>query len=371
MADGTVHESSDTGSVLGNSAALGRPAEGPGIQTARIVAHVRYQGSLEPDASIDDPDRAWAELAAPLLDRASALGGRLIAWGHDFISVDFAWDALYDAVDFLVDAPLAPELASGLSHGALRTLFDAGRVTLAVGEPLRRSAELAELARPGEVLVSPDLVNATWGRLATRGEPGKRKGRPEIPALFLDLERPLCEPSQPVSGVPLEFEDEPMSLRGPHLARLVDASHALSTSSLFPVAMGQALERRDGASLRELAAGLREQHSYVLAERLDAMAALANGQNGDAIRRLRDAKAATPLDDSSSRCRATLALGVALSTAGRPYEAILETLEALVQARRVGDQRGEQACARFMAQIADVAGDAESQQAWLGKSSGA
>ncbi|HSC88949.1 MAG TPA: hypothetical protein VLC09_16820 [Polyangiaceae bacterium] len=336
----------------------------------RIVAHVRYQSTVDPDVTQEERDRAWAELAAPMLDRASALGGRLVAWGDEFICVDFSWDALYDALDFLIDAPLALELASGLCHGDVRVLHDAGRVAPAVGAPLREAAQLAELARPGEVLVAPELVRATGERLVTHGEAGKRPGRPEIEAWLLDMDHPLREPSVRPLSVPLEFEaEEPMSLGGPQLARLVSAAEAVSTTSLFPRAMGSALQRHDGASLRELASDLRrEAKSPVLAERLDAMAALASGRSGDAIRRLRHAKEETAGDDWGGRCRSTLALAVALSGAGRANDAVLEALEALAHARRGSDERGEYASVRFLAQLSRSLADPVAEALWLARS---
>ncbi len=344
----------------------GRDAEANGTaQGVRIIAHVRHQPTVDPDASRHARDQAWAQLAAPLLDRASALGGRLVAWGDEFVCVAFAWDALYDAVDFLVDAPLAPELASGLCHGEVRVLYDAGRVAPSVGPPIRLAAEIAELARPGEVLVSPELVRVS-GRLGTVGEAGRRPGRPDVAASILDLEQPLREPvpSAPVASLDFEAE-EPQSLRGRELLQLVNAADAMSKTSLFPKAMGAALSHRDGASLAELSANLRREQSTAVAERLDAMAQLASGRSGDAIRRLRKAKEETDPADPSALCRSTLALAVALFGAGRKQEALLEGLSALGQARRASDHRGEHASTRFLSQIAHALADERSASSWL------
>jgi hypothetical protein len=116
--------------------------------------------------------------------------------------------------------------------------------------------------------------------------------------------------------------------------------------------------------LDELAANLRQEEHTDLAERLDAMAFLARGDTGEALRRLRVAKAQSRERGASDRCRAALALGVGLAAAGRTNEALLEALDGLARAREVDDQRGERACARFIVQLADGAGEQDLAQAW-------
>ncbi|MCE7892298.1 MAG: hypothetical protein DYH12_21780, partial [Sorangiineae bacterium PRO1] len=64
------------------------------------------------------------------------------------------------------------------------------------------------------------------------------------------------------------------------------------------------------------------------------------------------------------KSRAALALGVALASAGRGTEALLEGLEALARAREAHDQRGEIACARFLAQLSHAAGSEDAARTW-------
>ncbi|HEX7669629.1 MAG TPA: hypothetical protein VF395_08605, partial [Polyangiaceae bacterium] len=101
-----------------------------------------------------------------------------------------------------------------------------------------------------------------------------------------------------------------------------------------------------------------------LAERLQAMAKLARGETGDAIRRLRDAADEARRTKSKDRCRAALALAVALGAASRHEEALLEALDALARARELSDERGEYACRRFLSQLAATAGHHDVAEAW-------
>jgi hypothetical protein len=100
------------------------------------------------------------------------------------------------------------------------------------------------------------------------------------------------------------------------------------------------------------------------AERLRAMAHLAKGETGDAIRRLRRAAETARRTGSRDRCRASLALGVALASANRHEEALLETLEALARARETQDAKGERACVTFLGQLAANAGHHDVAEAW-------
>jgi hypothetical protein len=106
------------------------------------------------------------------------------------------------------------------------------------------------------------------------------------------------------------------------------------------------------------------------AERLRAMANLARGETGDAIRRLRAAAEAARRTGSRDRCRAALALGVALASANRHEEALLETLDALARAREMQDTRGERACVVFLGQLAANAGHHDVAEAWAAVAEG-
>lgn len=137
-----------------------------------------------------------------------------------------------------------------------------------------------------------------------------------------------------------------------------------SNDSLMPERASLALQRGDPVTLDQLARQLRNEAHNMLADRLDAMACLVRGNTGEALRRLRDAKHRARQLSLSEQCRAALALSVAIAAAGRPTDAMLEALEGLAQARRGGDQRGERACAKFLAQLAHKAGQDEAANAW-------
>jgi hypothetical protein len=132
----------------------------------------------------------------------------------------------------------------------------------------------------------------------------------------------------------------------------------------MPERAGEALRRGDPVTLDELAKQLRSEAHTVLADRLDAMASLVRGDVGEALRRLRVAKQQVAPTSASERCRASLALSLAIAAAGRPNDALLEVLEGLAQARRGGDARGQRACAKFLAQLAQRAGQLEAAESW-------
>lgn len=344
----------------------------------RILVHAEWRPEIDPDVSEEERDEQWTEMVLLLFERAIALGGRLIGWSARSVTVDFSWDGLYDAVDFLVDAPLAPDLAAGISHGQLRVVYDGVRIAFALGSPLRIAQNLAQLARPGEVLLTPEIVEEAQGRIGTAGEVGKRPGRPDVPAILLDPEHPLKETQKPDSP---ELDDDvalgpargrrpssraPESERVRQVDRFVSTTAALGDAApaVFPEEVSKALRKRDAQSLHALAESIRNHAAPQAAERLDAMAQLADGKSGEALRRLRRSKENAPAGDPSSRCRAALALGVALATAGRPYEAVLEALDGLARAREGNDERGERACARFLSQLSLTFRDKYSSEAW-------
>jgi hypothetical protein len=333
----------------------------------RLVACVRWCPPEDPDETAEQRDQGWVNLGPPLFDRAVALGGRVVAWGYETLTVDFAWDGLYDAVDFLVDAPLAPELASGLALGAVQTISEHAQLALATGPGIKTAALLADLARPGEVLLSPEILVRSDHAVGSLGDPGKRPGRPQLPAVILDPARPLrSAPSSPPGRLttlpPLSQSSTPAPDSA--LASFQRSAAKLGSDSTFPEQVGDALQRRDSESLLMLAAEVQKANAPDLAARLEAMASLANGKSGESIRKFRAAKEASRALGGSSYCRAAVALGVALAAAGRPHDGVLEALDGLARARECGDQRGERACAGLLSQIARALGDDTSAQSW-------
>jgi len=114
----------------------------------------------------------------------------------------------------------------------------------------------------------------------------------------------------------------------------------------------EALLGADNAALERWVDGLRAAgESPLLTERLRALSRLGRGDVGDALRVLRRTRAALDPGDHRLRCQTSLALGVALSVAGRPQEALLEGMEALARARQIEDARGAEACLAFLAKL--------------------
>jgi hypothetical protein len=112
-----------------------------------------------------------------------------------------------------------------------------------------------------------------------------------------------------------------------------------------------ALLQGDADAVERWTEGLRAagDHDRV-ASRIDALARLARGQVGEALRALREAvegAVAVP----SSRAQASLALALALAAANREEEALLAGLEALARARETRDPRAADACLAFLAKL--------------------
>jgi hypothetical protein len=127
----------------------------------------------------------------------------------------------------------------------------------------------------------------------------------------------------------------------------------------------QALKDRDWEGVERMVEELRaDPENSLAADRLEAMAELSRGETARALRLLRQVKDRALGADASTRSRAALALGVALASAGRTSEALLEALEALARARESHDLSGERACATFLAQISEQAGYADAAGAW-------
>ena len=126
-----------------------------------------------------------------------------------------------------------------------------------------------------------------------------------------------------------------------------------------------ALRQNDLSAIDQLVASLRASGEQPqLADRLEALSALARGEMGNALRLLRGANERAKKGDPQECCRAALGLAIGLAAAGREQDALLETLRALAKAREVKDPRGERACARMLSQLSRGAGDERAAQVW-------
>ena len=126
-----------------------------------------------------------------------------------------------------------------------------------------------------------------------------------------------------------------------------------------------ALRTGDARAVEEIAERLRiDDDRSKLAERLSAMASLARGETGEALRRLRHAADEARRTQSADQCRTQLALAVGLARVERIDEALLTALTGLARAREVNDERGQQACVRFIAQLNRGAGHEDLADVW-------
>jgi hypothetical protein len=168
-----------------------------------------------------------------------------------------------------------------------------------------------------------------------------------------------------------KMELAPMStndiLRAVEPGNAVETEDAQTSGANIASRLGElakdALLSADNAALERWVDGLRATgESPMFTERLRALSRLGRGDIGDALRVLRRTRSALDPRDHKLRCQTSLALGVALSVAGRPQEALLEGMDALARARHVGDERGAQACLAFLAKLYTSVGREEADR---------
>jgi hypothetical protein len=188
---------------------------------------------------------------------------------------------------------------------------------------------------------------------------------------------PPAPPAAPTSEPADDEGDRPtiMNLAPPEGAEGAEATagpapsrRPASAGSMIAVRLvelaKQALLAADVAALQRWVDGLRASgESPIFTERMRAMARIGRGDVGDALRVLRRTRKALGAGDLALRCQTSLALGVALSAAGRPQEALLEGLDALARAREHNDPRGERACLAFLTKVYRSVGRAEEAEA--------
>lgn len=291
--------------------------------------------------------RSYLDRARALTRRAEALGAELVAWSAT--TVAFAWDtdSLEEAITLAVSlredaAPTEQTWACGIAEGSMERLAPAGRASLAWGEPLVRAVALARIADGGEVLLDEDLPQLHTGELrAAATRIGRDAGR-EVRGRHLDLTDPWNRASH--------SDPAPDSARGAE-GELEGTDPEVFAHRMVE-ATRQALLSGNARSLQQLSEGLRATGEHdALADRMRAMARLSGGQIGEALRALRRSRMMSESEPPVVRCQASLALAFALSSSGRPDEALLEGLDALARAREAGDRRAQAACLAFLAQL--------------------
>lgn len=244
-----------------------------------------------------------------------------------------------------VMSQISPERLRALHVGAARLAVQSGGWAGRAGAVVHawssgRAAQARDLARSAE----PSLRRAgcvagadALRKLADEGDAEGLRHRGYLPAEPLVLGAALGEP-----GIDWSPGTASKSPRPPSVAEASCAAEAEDT----PVP-----ETSDGSPGRAT-------------ERLEALSRLAQGRTGEALAILRRAQEQAAELGPRERCRAGLALGLALAAAGRAEEALLQALGALARAREAGDRRGEQASARLLATLARGLGAEAEAERW-------
>jgi hypothetical protein len=307
------------------------------------------------------PDVHFAR-ARELLDQATAHGAAPIATGIELYAFELDADQLEDGVEFAVDVArrgaAGGVLAIGISEGELsRTDALGDKISLAWGPALTHASLLACVAEPGEVLVDASIRAARDGVLSARGARTVAQAGVRAHGILLDKEHPW-------KGAPIAASPVIVASRPPDSDGDIDLLSSVPPANASSAAV-EALRAGDLDAVGRMAERVRQLHGRAgLAERLDAMADLARGETSDAIRRLEAAAEAARRDGSRDRCRASLALAVALSAAGRHEDALFRGLDALARAREMDDFRGELATLRFLSHLSAAAGHPEIAAQW-------
>jgi hypothetical protein len=338
-------------------------------------------------------DRAHLDALPTLVARLEEEGA--VVLGLDAFAVTFAFEP--SAIAFVVETALslassAVRWSAGLAVGDLEAIAFEGALrppsgSFWFGAPLRAASLLAHHALSGEVLceetvsVDPKHVGSEErlvhdGTLVVRG---KRLGGASAvdyddePDSMIEHARivppakrsPSAEDSHPATLTTPEPAGSPVP-RSVHPTLppfRVSESAFLSTppapsrrgapdSSRLGDLAKDALLGSDDAALEQWIDGLNAAgESPIFTERLHALARLNRGEIGGALRALRRTRAKLDAHDHRRRCQTSLALAVALRVAGRPQEALLESLDALSRARQTNDTRGVKACLAFLVKL--------------------
>jgi hypothetical protein len=283
----------------------------------------------------------------------AAVGGERISWGADRYAFDLDPDDFPLVLRQLIATQLEhPEHGVGIGCGEL-TARDEGIVW---GRALVVASALASSAKPGEILLDPQLPDVREARLATLGRIPVRVGERYLGAAL------LLPGACPPTGF-RSFEEENGLVRQT-LSRSLPPPSFASRPSVF-----DALRSGDPDVMFDLARALRqEQPENQAAARLEAMALLAQGKADEGLEQLEHSALAVSDAPALVRAQATLALAVGYARVGEGRQAALTALHALIDARQSGNSRAEQACAQLLAQLAANDGAHEAARAWQRRS---
>jgi hypothetical protein len=290
-----------------------------------VVAFRMTPGGIQPG-----PEGTYLTRARALCARGEVLGANLVAWSAAVFALAWDPDSIEEAIDLAItlrDESRTPARAwaCGVAEGELEPLAPQGtRGGLAWGEALLSAASLARVARPGEVLVDGDVRAVRAGQLQVTGIRAATDAGRRVRGWQLHLEQPWKAAEDLGSAVPPPPDDEEEEVSSAEILQIIEEVRPLDAAPRRAEA---------SASVRRM---LRD----------PSVAAAV-----DALPVLRRARADADLQSSGQRCKASLALAVALSLAGRHDEALLEALDALARAREQGTARPFEACRALIARL--------------------
>lgn len=369
----------------------------------RLVVCFRWQEpGVPPDHYLAAAERVWR--------RCSQVGGRAISWSAQAYGFEFAPETFRLVLRTVLD--LLNE-ASTHSVGISPRPLGVDEAARYWGQGLVVAEALAAEASAGEILLDPLLEPVREGLLETSGSVSLRLVRERLDAALLVPE--TCSPdgfraaegaaqgsvpggrpaaSLSASGRPSR-RSRSATVRGPTRAKLSSKAPPKpksvppgqkATSRGGPVAdepsdgatarravapYGQrssvlaALRSRNPQQLRHEAHELsRSGQKPTLAQRLEALAMLADGHPEEGLGLLAEAAAEAREQLSAEACQATLAYAVGLAQVGHQHQALFEALRGLAAARRSADVKGEHACAQLIALLADSAGYSDVAERW-------
>jgi hypothetical protein len=284
---------------------------------------------MSPAGMTPGPDGGYLDRARSLCVRGEELGGCLVAWSAASVALGWHTDSIEEAVSFAAtvgEDALSPERAwaCALAEGELESLSPDGQGILAWGPALIVATSLAEVALAGEVLVDGDVRVLRAGQLSLRGVRASADVAQSVRGWRLDLEQPWRRPHSEQGNSPDELQPTD-AVAQPEESEEVDPSSDPPDETL-------------ATQIRKLAWGTES------APALDALAGL------------RRARARAEGGSPSVRCRASLALAMTLSIAGRAEEALFEALDALARAREAHDAKAIAACVALLAKLYAGAG---------------
>ena len=160
----------------------------------RLIVSLSWRGS-RPRAEPRAGTLQFSQLAETLIRHKASLKGRLVAFGVDGLSLDFAPDSWEEVIELVTvrdrDRVGLEACGVGIAQGEISPVVDAGvRVALSVGPGLLRATRLSRIARTGEVLLEPTLEAVRAGHLLTRGARLGTVGGQRVRGLRLDLRYP-------------------------------------------------------------------------------------------------------------------------------------------------------------------------------------